>query len=156
MRITQKVSQDIKLYESHLPKDFCWRIFSNSCVIRGWQAELGSVTISEGLHNHPSPGVVPGPPTSESPGLFVKNAESQATPRLNELEFLGAGPKNFHFCIHQGFCITSNIDKVLIIFDSQYQLWKMWSFSNANLIILAVKRKGSLSLLLLLKVFLKD
>jgi hypothetical protein len=32
----------------------------------------------------------------------------------------------------------------------------MWSFSNANLIILAVKRKGSLSLLLLLKVFLKD
>ena len=83
-------------------------------TIRGWQAELGSVTISEGLHNHPSLGVVPGPPTSESSWLFVKNAESQATPRLNELEFLGAVPKNFHFCIHQGFCITSNIDKVLI------------------------------------------
>ena len=153
MRITQKVSQDIKLYESHLPKDFCWRIFSNSCVIRGWQAELGSVTISEGLHNQPSPGVVPGPPTSESQGCLLKRQSHRQPPRLIELEFLGAGPKNFHFCIHQGFCITSNIDKVLIIFDSQYQLWKMWSFSNANLIILAVKRKGSLWLLLLLKDF---
>ena len=42
------------------------------------------------------------------------------------------------------------------IFDSQYQLWEMWSFSNAKLIILTVKQKGPLSLLLLLKDFLKD
>ena len=47
-------------------------------------------------------------------GCLLKIQGHRQPPRLNELEFLGAGPKNFHFCIHQGFCITSNIDKVPI------------------------------------------
>lgn len=44
-------------------------------------------------------------------GCRLKMQSHRQPRRLNELEFLGAGPKNFRFSIQQGFCVTSNIDR---------------------------------------------